>query len=297
MAVAPSHILIRELPRLRKLRHLPAAADYPDLALEGLGDLEHALLRLAGQEAALAPGARLGVEELLPGALLLHRVFFDPVNPLLLLDRLDLSFLRLDDVLRVGLLDDEALGDLVARGRGDLLEGALLLGRLAGGREPDLVEPHLRLGPIVREGELVALLRLLRDHALIPQAVLREDGLTPRPRLALSWMWRPEHLHIGDLVFSLVLESNEVTKAALDAAIIASHRLDLGIVPLLLVEGLASPPDERCVHRLLLWPPTAAGGGLGGRSLLGSSGGGRLVLDQVLCQHDDFRQVVLQLHQ
>mmetsp|Transcript_4295 Transcript_4295/g.8691 ORF Transcript_4295/g.8691 Transcript_4295/m.8691 type:complete len:297 (+) Transcript_4295:211-1101(+) len=233
------------------------------------------------------------MEELLPARLLLHGVFLLLVAPLLLLDGQNLAFLRLDDLLGVGLLDHQALRDLVARRRGDLLDVPLLLRHLAdGAAEPDLVELHLALGAVLGERHLVAGLRLLGDDAVVPQAVLGEDGLDLRAGLALRGVRGPQHLHVGDLVLALLGEADEVDRAALDAPLVAADGLDLAVVPLLLVERLARPANQGHVDRLALRPLGTRlrrdGHGLGLRGL---------VLDQVLREHDDLREVILELHE
>mmetsp|Transcript_10817 Transcript_10817/g.17227 ORF Transcript_10817/g.17227 Transcript_10817/m.17227 type:complete len:365 (+) Transcript_10817:45-1139(+) len=298
-----SDVLVAELLRLCEVGHLATAVHDSNLSLQVLRHLEDALFGLSGQEACLAPRAGLVVEELLPANLALRGFSFQLVGPLLLLDCLNFAALCVDHLLCVCFRNGQTLRDLVTRGSNNLLDLALLLGNLPRALQTDLVELHLCPAAIVGEGDLVALLSLFCDDALIPKTIFREDCLAARSRLALGWVGRPQHPHVGDLELPSVGEADEFYLASLLASLVAAHRLDVAVVPLLLEEGLACAADERCVHRFCGGTASARRAGTCARPtflllfLLLLSGGCGLVFDQILSEDDDFRKIILQLHE
>mmetsp|Transcript_51071 Transcript_51071/g.136220 ORF Transcript_51071/g.136220 Transcript_51071/m.136220 type:complete len:302 (+) Transcript_51071:84-989(+) len=239
-----SHVLVCELTWLRELGHLFATTTNTHFALERLRHFENALLRFARHKTTLALDAGLVVEKFLPRCLFLQRVVLDFLYSLLFLDRLDLPLLGLLLIISVCFLDHETLGDSVTCWRQDLFHRPFFL-CLA---QPHLVELHLYFRG-VGKGHLVSLLGLLGNHTIVPQTVL-EDRLTLRPWLTLSRMRWAQHADISDFILTLVLEPNEICSTTLDTALVATHGDDLGVVPLLLIKGLASTTNQRRVHRL-----------------------------------------------
>ena len=86
--------------------------------------------------------------------------------------------------------------------------------------------------------------RLLRDDPVVPQAILRADGLAGNPACELGGVGRLEKLHLLHLALLHGAEPEDLHLQPLDAALVAPVGQDLRVEPAGIVHDFTRPSDN-----------------------------------------------------